>query len=152
MEKLKIVVFSVFFILIFNACKDENRFRIPDVSVYMDLDLLTSFPTFRNSVNDTLIFTKPRYGYPLDRTGFGGILVYTDFEGKYQAWDLCCPYEVNPAIRIYPQPDGTALCKACGSKFQILTATGLPMKGSVSRWILKKYSTQLRNDHLYITR
>jgi len=140
--------------LILSSCENEDQRRIPEASVYMELNLATSYPTFRNSLNDTLVFTHPRNGHPTDRVGYGGILVYTFVNGtemNYCAFDLCCPNEVNPLIRVYPNDQGQAVCKSCGTVFQLLTGTGLVESGP-SRWNLKRYSTHLEGDILYISR
>ncbi|HNX89991.1 MAG TPA: hypothetical protein PKH58_13010 [Paludibacteraceae bacterium] len=136
------------------SCENEDQRRIPEASVYMELNLATSYPTFRYSVNDTLVFTHPRNGHPTDRVGYGGILVYTFVNGtetNYCAFDLCCPNEVNPLIRVYPNDQGQAVCKSCGTVYQLLTGTGLVESGP-SRWNLKRYTTHLSGDILYISR
>ena len=136
------------------SCENEDQRRIPEASVYMELNLATSYPTFRNSVNDTLVFTRPRNGHPTDRVGYGGILVYTFVNGtdlNYCAFDLCCPNEVNPNIRVNPNDRGEAVCKSCGTVYQLLTGTGMVISGP-SKWNLKRYKVQLSGDMLYISR
>ena len=136
------------------SCENEDQRRIPEASVYMELNLATSYPTFRYSVNDTLVFTHPRNGHPTDRVGYGGILVYTFVNGtdlNYCAFDLCCPNEVNPNIRIYPNDRGEAVCKSCGTVYQLLTGTGMVISGP-SKWNLKRYKVQLSGYMLYISR
>ena len=136
------------------SCENEDQRRIPEASVYMELNLAASYPTFRNSVNDTLVFTRPRNGHPTDRVGYGGILVYTFVNGtdlNYCAFDLCCPNEVNPNIRVNPNDRGEAVCKSCGTVYQLLTGTGMVISGP-SKWNLKRYTVQLSGDMLYISR
>ena len=157
---MKILIhFGIFILLLLtniglSSCENEDQRRIPEASVYMELNLAASYPTFRNSVNDTLVFTHPRNGHPTDRVGYGGILVYTFVNGtetNYCAFDLCCPNEVNPLIRVYPNDQGQAVCKSCGTVYQLLTGTGLVESGP-SRWNLKRYTTHLSGDILYISR
>ena len=136
------------------SCENEDQRRIPEASVYMELNLAASYPTFRNSVNDTLVFTRPRNGHPTDRVGYGGILVYTFVNGtdlNYCAFDLCCPNEVNPNIRVNPNDRGEAVCKSCGTVYQLLTGTGMVISGP-SKWNLKRYKVQMSGDMLYISR
>jgi len=136
------------------SCETEDQRRIPEASVYMELNLATSYPTFRNSLNDTLVFTQARFGHPTDRIGYGGILVYTFVNGadlNYCAFDLCCPNEANPNIRVYPNENGEAVCKVCGTVYQLLTGTGM-VKSGPSKWNLKRYSARLSGDVLYISR
>ena len=157
---MKILIhFGIFILLLLtniglSSCENEDQRRIPEASVYMELNLAASYPTFRNSVNDTLVFTRPRNGHPTDRVGYGGILVYTFVNGtetNYCAFDLCCPNEVNPNIRIYPNDRGEAVCKSCGTVYQLLTGTGMVISGP-SKWNLKRYKVQLSGDMLYISR
>jgi nitrite reductase/ring-hydroxylating ferredoxin subunit len=141
-------------LLCLSSCENEDQRRIPEASVYMELNLAASYPTFRNSVNDTLVFTRPRNGHPTDRVGYGGILVYTFVNGtdlNYCAFDLCCPNEVNPNIRVNPNDRGEAVCKSCGTVYQLLTGTGMVISGP-SKWNLKRYKVQLSGDMLYISR
>ena len=141
-------------LLCLSSCENEDQRRIPEASVYMELNLAASYPTFRNSVNGTLVFTRPRNGHPTDRVGYGGILVYTFVNGtdlNYCAFDLCCPNEVNPNIRVYPNDRGEAVCKSCGTVYQLLTGTGMVISGP-SKWNLKRYTVQLSGDMLYISR
>lgn len=150
-----LLVFLILLISIgLSSCENEDQRRIPEASVYMELNLTTSYPTFRNSVNDTLVFTQPRNGHPTDRVGYGGILVYTFVNGtdlNYCAFDLCCPNEVNPNIRVYPNDRGEAVCKSCGTVYQLLTGTGMVASGP-SKWNLKRYTVRLSGDILYISR
>ena len=126
------------FCLSFMGCEDPNLTRIPKAPVNLILNLTTEYPTFRYNTTDTLVFTKPRLGHELtDRLGFGGILVVIGFD-KYYAYDLCCPYEADPNIRVHPQENGEAVCKVCGSTFQLLYGYGSVMKGP-SKWSLKPY-------------
>lgn len=150
-----LLIFLILLIYIgLSSCENEDQRRIPEASVYMELNLTTSYPTFRNSVNDTLVFTQPRNGHPTDRVGYGGILVYTFVNGtdlNYCAFDLCCPNEVNPNIRVYPNDRGEAVCKSCGTVYQLLTGTGMVASGP-SKWNLKRYTVRLSGDILYISR
>ena len=80
-------------------------------------------------------------GYPYtDRmaTGFGGILLingvnpYTTEAGVPLAYDLSCPYERKPDIRVKMQTDGMvpeAVCPDCGSHYNVLEAGGVATSG-----------------------
>ena len=68
----------------------------------------------------------------VDRIGFGGLLVvygYGDgFKPEYFAFDLACPYEVNPEVRVTMNAL-QAECLLCGSKFNVLHGTGVCAEG-----------------------
>ena len=66
----------------------------------------------------------------LDRTGFGGILLVTDVLGDLHAYDLACPYEARPTVRInIPDGETFARCPSCGSTFDIFMNHGNPLSG-----------------------
>ena len=136
------------FSVLFMSCKNEDQKRIPDVPVYFEVNFLTSYPTFRNSQNDTIVITKPVR--TVDRIGYGGLLIYSDFFGNYCAFDLCCPNEVNPTVRIFPDETGHASCKVCGSVYDISSGFGNRISGP-SAWSLKRYKAQVYGDILYIS-
>lgn len=143
---MRLLLFVAYFIIAFlclQSCEDPNQSRIPYVPVQMNINLSVQYPTFKDVVNDTLVFTKPRLGYEYqDRIGYGGILAIVGIGNNgtaYYAYDLCCPYEADPAIRVYPNDAGTASCKVCGSEFYITDGWGRVSKGP-SKWSLKRYT------------
>ncbi|HOL00166.1 MAG TPA: hypothetical protein P5071_04405 [Paludibacteraceae bacterium] len=84
-----------------------------------------------------------------DAIGFSGILVYTDFDGKYRAFDLCCPYEAQRDIKIMPNEKGEAVCEKCGSVFFIGYGIGNLISGPAKQ-PLKRYKAIVQGDVLYI--
>jgi hypothetical protein len=136
------------FTLSFGSCTDNIQSSIPDYPVSLQLNLTSTYPTFRNSYNKSLTFTK---GVSVtDRVGFGGILVYTGFDGTYYAFDMACPYEIKSTVRVYPNDIGQAVCEKCGSVFDIGYGIGNPSTGPAKE-ALKRYKTSLSGDILYIS-
>lgn len=149
MSKLKhIITFASLFLFLW-SCENEKASPIPNVPVDLRLNLTAVYPTFRNSINDTLVFDphddifNEQPGYGIFAIGYAGILLYSDLEGKYQAFDLCCPYEIDPRVRVFPNESGEAICRKCGSKF-ILYYGGAVSQGP-SKYPLKKYPANLTN-------
>ncbi len=148
------LLFPAFF---FAGCNDNFQSSIPNYPVSLSLNLTTTYPTFNNSTNQILTFTKPIVIG--EAIGYGGILVYsapyTDDYGNsvYYAFDMSCPYEAKNNIRVYLQESslGKVVCEKCGSVFDISFGTGLPESGPTKE-PLKKYKTILSRDILYITR
>lgn len=63
-------------------------------------------------------------------TGYGGVLLISDYFGNYLAYDLSCPYEAKPDIRIKVDEDHhDAVCPVCGSTYDIFSAYGHPTSG-----------------------
>ena len=128
-------------------CNDNVISSIPDYPVYLDLNLTTTYPTFRNSFNQYLVFKKAVL--VTDRIGYGGILVYSGFDGNYYAFDLSCPYEAKQNILVVPNGIGQAICQGCGSVFDISYGIGNPISGKAKQ-ALKRYKTSLSGDVLYV--
>ena len=127
-------------IVLLNSCIENVTSPIPDYPVNLQLNLMTEYTAFRNSYGEVLIFDKRIK--ETDRIGFGGILVCTNYEGKYMAFDLACPYEAKQDVRVTTE-GLEAVCETCGSKFNIYTDEfAYPVEGS-SKQGLKKYKTTL---------
>lgn len=80
---------------------------------------------------------------PFDRTGYGGLLLVTDVLGDVLAYDLACPYEARPGIRVsVPKGELFAECPVCGSTYDIFTNYGKPRSGPASDkgYSLTRYS------------
>ena len=156
---LKYILFFILINLPFASCNDNYVSSIPDYPVYLELNLITTYPIFRNSYNKSLTFLKPIT--VMDRIGYGGILVYTGFDGSYYAFDMSCPYEHKSTIRVYPNELGQAVCEGCGTVFDIGYGVGnpssrkrlnLPDTVPLAKEVLKRYKTNLSGDILYVTR
>lgn len=145
---LKYIALVIFTSLPIVGCNDNVISSIPDFPVYLELNLTSTYPTFRNSFNKFLTFEKPVF--VTDRIGYGGILVYTDLNGEYCAFDLSCPYEAKPTIRVVPNNIGQAVCEGCGSVFDLTSGIGNPISGKAKE-VLKRYKATLSGDILYIT-
>ena|ERR1035437_4747793 len=141
------------FAIFFAGCNDNTQSSIPDFPVYLELNLTSTYPTFRNSTNHSLTFIKGiTQGIPVTNSlGFGGILVNTGLDGEYYAFDMACPYEAKQNIRVYPNDIGQAICEGCGSVFDIGFGIGNPVSGKAKE-TLKRYKANLSGDILYITR
>lgn len=138
-------------LLVFIGCENGEQRRIPDAPVYLELDLTGRYSTFRNPY-DTVVYDYNTPKTVKDYIGFGGILVNVGYDGNYYAYDLACPYDVDPGIRVYPDRSGMkAICKSCGSEFEIWNGTGMVSK-KPSKWNLKRYQAVVRNNILFISR
>ena len=150
MFKIKIKYYSLFAIiaLLSVSCNDNIRSSIPDYPVYLNLNLTTTYPTFRDNPGQYLLF-KTRV-FETDRVGFSGILVYCGWDNNYYAFDMCCPYEAKQTVRVYPNDVGQAVCEKCGSVFDIGYGIGNPSSGPTKE-VLKRYRTTLSGDNLVIS-
>lgn len=133
---------------ILSGCNDNYISSIPDYPVRLQLNLTSTYPTFRDNPNSYLIFDKPIQA--TDRVGFGGVLAYVGFDGNYYAFDLACPYEAKQSIKVTPNDLGQVVCETCGTVYDISFGIGNPVEGP-SKEILKRYKTSMQGDVLYIT-
>ena len=117
--------------------------------VYMELNLTTTYPTFKNSVNESLVFERPVLA--TDRIGYAGLLVYSGFDMMYYAFDLACPVEADPKVKVKPNDLGQAVCETCGSVYNISYGIGNPEEGPAKE-TLRRYKTALQGDLLIIFR
>ena len=150
----------LFVAIIFSGCDDSYVSSIPDYQVDLNLDLNSSYPTFKNSTNEFLLIETRQL--ETDRIGYGGILVYTglglDDSGNtmYYAFDMACPYEAKKDIKVYPIEGklGNVKCEECGTIYDVSYGYGYPIEGP-SKEVLKKYNTTLTpypNQYLRIYR
>lgn len=149
MKPLKLYLIAGIVVLQLISCDDTYRSSIPDFPVQLDLNLTSTYPTFRNSYNKYMVFQTKRY--ETDYLGYGGILVNTGLEGGYYAFDLSCPYEHKQTTRVKPNDLGQAICDSCGTVFNIGYGIGDPSSGPAKE-TLRRYKTNLSGDILYISR
>lgn len=120
--------------------------RIPSFPVYINLASPDMWNTYGVAgYGDNKIFIKsllePR-NFPYTEktmTGYGGVLLvcgvnpYTLEAGVPMAYDLSCPVEASPEVRVRMQPVGLsaeAVCPKCGSHYDVLEQGGAPVKDS----------------------
>ena len=151
-----LLVFAVFL-----SCENKYKSPIPDTPVEISLNMLTYTPTFGSVLNDSMIFVRPR-AYPPFMVGYGGVLVVVGYDenlsNRYYSYDLSCPYEADPQVRVYtgmflPYPDkyqeGYAVCPECGSEYYLTDGWGRVSKGP-SKHPLKRYQTDFVNNYLLV--
>ncbi len=152
-------LFLAFFIVtIWSGCDDNYVSPIPSYPVGLQLNLTSTYSTFKNSTYQFLLFEN-RVNVT-DMIGYGGVLVFSDIESGntiYYAFDMACPYEVKRDVRVYPIKDGLGQvkCEKCGSVYKVLNGVGWPDSGPAAGpdvKILRRFKTSLSNDVLFIYR
>lgn len=66
-------------------------------------------------------------------TGFGGVLLCTDYSGNPMAYDLACPVECNANIRVAVNDDLLAECPKCHSLYDVFALQGGAVGGPAAR-------------------
>ncbi len=121
------------------GCSRIDDTRLPAVSV--NITFTSQGLWERYGVNGALeyrSFIRTRtMKYPADfpftdatYTGFGGILLVSNLYGMPMAYDLACPYEASPEIRVHVDADALdAVCDHCHSTYDIFGGEGRPTSG-----------------------
>ncbi len=119
------------------SCTTIDDQRIPTYPVEITFTTIGVWDTYGVSgAAQARIFTKSPtiqpQGFPYtatSATGFGGILLASDFNGELHAYDLACPVEIqrNKTIHIDTE-NNVAQCPTCGSTYDIFRYGG-PLSG-----------------------
>ncbi len=146
------------------ACHHVDDDRIPPVPVRVAFNTIGDWHTYGVSgVSSPRIFRvadRLPAGFPytaLSYTGFGGIIMVGDIHGRPVAYDLACPVEVKPTVRVqYVEDDMTAECPVCHSVYELVTNYGNPIAGPAAQrgYALQRYSVipGLQGEYMLITR
>lgn len=127
------------------ACDTVDDDRIPNMPVSINLstpDLWTTYGV--TGYGEYRMFVRqlgePR-NFPYSgttTTGFGGVLLVSGFNpftleaAVPMAYDLACPVECKPDIRVRMVADGMipfAVCPDCGSHYDVCERGGAPTEG-----------------------
>lgn len=146
--------------VLFSGCHEVNDDRIPQMPVNIDLSDPGLWNTFgvsgfgisRNFIKDAVPTSPAGFHYSADsRTGFGGVLLiggmdpYSAQTSAVLAYDLACPVERQPDVRVYIDAAAgyIAVCPVCGSHYDVTMAGGAPLSGPAAakkrNYGLKRY-------------
>lgn len=129
--------------LLFNGCDHLDNYRIPVVDVRVPFTNIGDWETYGVSgAYQYRYFIKGERiptGFPytqLTFTGFGGVLLCTDYMGNAVAYDLACPVECKTNVRIKVDPEThIARCPVCGSEYEVCTLNyGYPVSGPAAEY------------------
>ena len=136
--------------LTLSGCESVDDTRIPAVPVYINLSdpgLWNSYGTPGFGIYNYFILQEgvPRepagFNYIHNSaTGFGGVLLIggvNPFEGNVSApmaYDLSCPVEKSPTIRVRIDPETLeAVCPVCLSHYDVTMGAGAPTEGPAAQ-------------------
>lgn len=158
-NKFRVSFLSAFFLLTLASCNTIDDNRIPSMPVNIsiaDIGLwnvygVSGFGNHREFIKTSS--TRIPSGFPYNdnsATGFGGVLLisgmdpFTTTTDIPLAYDLACPVERNPEIRVYIDNDTyVAVCPQCKSTYDVTMGGGAPLSGEAMtgkyKYGLKKY-------------
>ena len=151
MEFLKKKAFALFLALTLlssvaplTSCQQLNDERIPSMAVSLSLDnqgVWNAYGVHGYGLYNIFIYTtsmRVPAGFPYtynSATGYGGILLiggqnaYTG-ETAPLAYDLSCPVERLPEVRVYIDNNTfDAICPECDSHYNVVEWNGAPISG-----------------------
>lgn len=128
---------------LFQSCHSLDDERIPSMPVNINLGDAGLWNTYGVSGFGIYRYFIPSVGLPKgfqysanSATGFGGILLiggmdpFTGDPNVPLAYDLSCPVERKPDVRLKIDPENfEAICPECGSHFNVTMQGGAPLKG-----------------------
>ncbi len=141
------------------SCNQVEDDRIPSLPVYINLSGAGMWNTYgvsgigisRDFINSGGIISPEGFHYNANSyTGFGGVLLiggidpFTTEPNVPLAYDLACPVERQPDVRVSINPDNLeAVCYKCGSRYDVVMAGGSPVGGPAltgeSKYGLRRY-------------
>lgn len=127
----------------FVACESVNSHRIPAANVMINFNTIGDWQVYGVSgAGQSRNFIRQNgepAGFPYsvaEQTGFGGVMLVADPLGEYLAFDLACPVEVLPDVRVHydtqAEKAGIVKCEKCGSTYDIYSH-GAPVGGEALR-------------------
>lgn len=144
------IVVGVFFAL--EGCSSVDDKRTPPAPVYVAFPTEAEWRTWGvPSATDyrTFIFNSSERvpsNFPwtaLTQTGYGGVLLVADVLGNPVAFDLSCPVENRPEVRVAVDTEThQAVCPRCKSRYEVFSNFGIPLSGKAQEmgYALTRYS------------
>lgn len=125
------------------SCESVDNHRIPAANVMLNFNTIGDWQVYGVSgaaqIRNFIRQTGEPAGFPYsvaEQTGYGGVMLVCDPLGDYIAYDLACPVEVKPDIRVAYDPTadkaGIVKCPKCGSTYDIYSH-GAPLSGDALR-------------------
>lgn len=135
------------------ACSKTYNTSIPSYEVYLELDLTYEDKALK-APYAYKIYDQHNINQMIERTGFGGVLVYHGLSGDgtetYYAFDAACPHEANRDVRVEVDEDGLHfVCPKCNSKFNLQFGGGYRVSGPAEE-NLKRYQVIMEGNKIYV--
>lgn len=126
----------VLFAFFSTSCQKTIYSSIPEYPVFYRLSFHSSEAKPLYSSGGYVYITRERTAE--DKIGFGGILLINSptKEGVFYAYDLSCPKEIDPSIKIFVNEHLEAECPKCKSSYSIIYGGGSPVRGVSDRPLL----------------
>ena len=145
-------------VIAMTACSSVDDDRIPNMAVNINLADAGMWNTYGVSGTglhrDFIKELRQPAGFPYTdqtATGFGGVLLiggmnpFTAEPNVPLAYDLSCPVECSPTVRVAIDSSNLeAICHVCGSHYDVIMAGGSPTAGPAltgsHKYSLRRYT------------
>lgn len=120
------------------ACRQAEEPAVPIAPVHLQVNLnAAEYHPLASPAGMVAVSTPATSA---DRLGYGGLLIVRSLtEAEFYAYDLSCPYEAQPSVRLAPH-DLEVKCSTCGSRFDVLYGSGSPISRPATT-PLRRYRT-----------
>ena len=144
-----ILVLIPYSLLLTPSCDDTSfQSSVPRYPVHVVIDTNSGpYVHFQpTALNTYVLVDKEGYHYngityrrPVtDAYGYGGVVVFVNMLGGYDAYDLACPNCVAKAQKSPCEIDGIfATCPNCGEQYDLGSGTAAPQKGIAHEYLLR---------------
>ncbi|MCM1035849.1 MAG: hypothetical protein NC406_00805 [Bacteroides sp.] len=122
------------------SCEHTDNERLPyapvNITFWTQADWITYGPAGAASHRDFIREKRIPASYPFTAdtyTGFGGVMLCTDYNGVPHAYDLACPVECSRDVRVAINSDLLAECPKCHSLYDVFALDGGAVGGPAAR-------------------
>lgn len=143
MSRIHLLACAVVCGLLWSSCHEVDDERIPRMPVSINITGAGMWNTYgvagTGLSRDFILREGIPAGFPYTQgsaTGYGGVLLiggmdpFTSEPNVPLAYDLACPVERKPTVRVYIDPANLdAVCPECGSHYNVVTGGGAPVSG-----------------------
>lgn len=157
LKKGRLLLSLMIVVSAFTSCNQIDDDRIPSLPVYINLSGAGMWNSYgvsgigvaRYFINSNGEISPEGFHYTANSyVGFGGVLLiggidpFTSEPNVPLAYDLSCPVERSQTVRVAIDADNLeAVCRVCGSHYDVITAGGAPVAGPA---LTGKYKYGLR--------
>lgn len=163
-NRMAVALVAAIFCIIASGCStDINDDRIPYARVYIPFTTVGDWNVYGvsgalSSRRFVITLREPAgYSWPLTgASGYGGVLLTCSVFGEYWAFDLSCPVERDPQVRVAVRSsDNMAVCPKCQSVYDVFgiegVGRGVAVQGvaATSKYALRPYNVVFATDGRY---
>ncbi len=123
--------------------KVEQDSSVPNSKVYFKMNYDDYTKMQNPGCYNTYIAGQGTYATNT-QLGYGGLLIFRDFDGKIHCCDLSCPVEASRTVRVSVNSSLVATCPECGSTYQLGWGLCTPTSGPATE-TLKIYTHCIDN-------